>query len=320
MVKFIGLYFIPLKSLNLGSKKKVVCLRKNFSLKKNSTSINLFRKSIFKLENTKKVEMGFKNLFYILVAGLTAIFGVFFFSSIKSNKETFVSPVLSHSFSKKPVMTKIKTIPVFSVTNRFGQPFLIQNNEGEHVGLIFLSHFEALEFGKELEKSHQATNPRIFIMGLDKAMKMVSQGATSSGIKDRFGQDIKMRFQFIPEQRQVDYSISLNKTLGSPQKRPNVPVFTVPGLNIMKGKERISPMFLSKEDLDLAWKNLRNNNPDFDRRPEIIEADLIQLIFYMKNNGNTLNSLLNIGFVPSNDSLAFVKKEIKTEPSARMIF
>jgi hypothetical protein len=40
----------------------------------------------------------------------------------------------------------------------------------------------------------------------------------------------------------------------------------------------------------------------------------------MKNNGNTLNSLLNIGFVPSNESLAFVKKEIKAEPSARMIF
>jgi hypothetical protein len=99
-----------------------------------------------------------------------------------------------------------------------------------------------------------------------------------------------------------------------------VPVFTVPGLNIIKGKERISPMFLSKEDLDIAWKNLRNNNPDFDRRPDIIEADLIQLIFYMKNNGNTLNSLLNIGFVPSNESLAFVKKEIKAEPSARMIF
>jgi hypothetical protein len=217
-------------------------------------------------------------------------------------------------------MTKIKTIPVFSVTNRFGQPFLIQNNEGEHVGLIFFSHFEALEFGKELEKSHQATNPRIFIMGLDKAVKMVSQGATSSGIKDRFGQDIKMRFQFIPEQRQVDYSVSLNKTRGNAQKHSNVPVFTVPGLNIIKGKERISPMFLSKEDLDIAWKNLRNNNPDFDRRPDIIEADLIQLIFYMKNNGNTLNSLLNIGFVPSNESLAFVKKEIKAEPSARMIF
>lgn len=217
-------------------------------------------------------------------------------------------------------MTKIKTIPVFSVTNRFGQPFLIQNNEGEHVGLIFFSHFEALEFGKILEKSHQATNPRIFIMGLDKAVKMVSQGATSSGIKDRFGQDIKMRFQFIPEQRQVDYSVILNKTRGSAQKHSNVPVFTVPGLNIIKGKERISPMFLSKEDLDIAWKNLRNNNPDFDRRPDIIEADLIQLIFIMKNNGNTLNSLLNIGFVPSNESLAFVKKEIKAEPSARMIF
>lgn len=320
MICFNSLQFVPLKSLNSRSRNILERAKTNFSAKKKNSLMKLNKKSFFNIDNKKKLGFNFKNVFYILVAGLTAIFGVFFFSSVRSGEDGLIHPVSSHSFSKKPVMTKIKTIPVFSVTNRFGQPFLIQNNEGEHVGLIFFSHSEALEFGRELEKSHQATNPRIFIMGLDKAVKMVGQGATSSGIKDRFGQDIKMRFQFIPEQKQVDYSVSLNKTAADSRKHSNVPIFTVPGLNIIKGKERISPMFLSKEDLDLAWKNLRKNNPDLDRRPIIIEGDLIQLIFYMKNNGNTLNSLLNIGFVPSNESLSFVKKEIKAEPSAKMMF
>lgn len=320
MVQFFNLFFIPLKSLKFRSAHILNKVDSNVSVKKKMNVI--LQNKCYLTSQFKKNQNGLlkKNLLSFLILCLSLFYGIFFIQSGKLMKNKYANKVYSYSFFKKPVMTKIKTIPVFSVTNRYGQPFLIQNADGEHVGLIFFSHFEALEFGKELEKSHQATNPRIFIMGLDKAIKMVSQGATSSGIKDRFGQDIKMRFQFIPDQTQIDYAINLTKNRNPQNAVPNIPLFTIPGLNILKGKERITPMFFSKEDLDLAWKTLRITNPDFDRRPEIIEGDFIQLIFYMKNNRSPVNFLLNFGFVPSKESLAFVKKEIKNEPSARMVF
>mmetsp|Transcript_35127 Transcript_35127/g.82290 ORF Transcript_35127/g.82290 Transcript_35127/m.82290 type:complete len:250 (-) Transcript_35127:3019-3768(-) len=247
-------------------------------------------------------------------------FGNFFLENSGLIKNFYKFNVNSHTFYSKPVMTKIKTVPVFSVTNRFGQPFLIQNKHGEQVALMFFSHIEALEFGKELEKSHQATNPRIFIMGLDKAIKMISHGATSSGIKDQYGQDIKMRFQLIPDEKQLDHALNLTKIRGSQQSPPNIPIFSIPGLSIIKGKEKISPMFFTKEDLEITWDKIRSINPDFEREPEIIEGDLISLIFYMTEGKGTINQRLNFGFVPPSESLAFVKKESKAEPSARMIF
>jgi len=321
MVQFVGLFFAPLQTLNLSTKIFISKFRSNFYVRttkiyssyRKIPSMSLKNKSDSQKENVVNF-----SLYPIVV--LSVFFGFFFFQKTGLIKNSSRFPVHAQTFYKKPLMTKIKTVPVFSVTNRYGQPFLIQNKNGEHVGLIFFSHLEALEFGRELEKSHQATNPRIFIMGLDKAMKMVGQGATSSGIKDKFGQDIKMRFQFIPDQKQLDYAINLSKMQGLNQSQPSIPIFTIPGLNIVKGKEKISPMFFAKEDLETTWQILRSNNPDFERQPEIIEGDFIKLIFYMKNNSGFINSLLNFGFVPSSESISFVKKEMKAEPSARMIF
>mmetsp|Transcript_45444 Transcript_45444/g.113931 ORF Transcript_45444/g.113931 Transcript_45444/m.113931 type:complete len:321 (-) Transcript_45444:949-1911(-) len=320
MVQFTGLYFVPIKILNYKARNVFKKGKTNNNLGKEK--FNLFSKSknkfflSFPEKNLKK----YPSLTSFFTFFITVFFGIFFLKNTSVAKNSYKFNVYSHTFYSKPVMTKIKTVPVFSVTNRFGQPFLIQNKHGEQVALMFFSHIEALEFGKELEKSHQATNPRIFIMGLDKAIKMISHGATSSGIKDQYGQDIKMRFQLIPDEKQFDHALNLTKIRGTQQSPPNIPIFSIPGLSIIKGKEKISPMFFTKEDLEITWDKIRRKNPDFEREPEIIEGDLISLIFYMTEGKGSINKRLNFGFVPPSESLAFVKKESKAEPSARMIF
>ena len=320
MFLFVGLYFVPLKILNIKARNIFKKSKLDFPLNKKElrTTTSCKTPVFFPLVNLEPRKYFSLTSFFTFL--ITLLFGAFFFqiSGFKNNPYNFTA--YSQTFYNKPVMAKIKTVPVFSVTNRFGQPFLIQNKNGEQVALMFFSHLEALEFGKELEKSHQATNPRIFIMGLDKAIKMISHGATSSGIKDQYGQDIKMRFQLIPDEKQYDHAINLAKVRGSQNFPPNIPVFSIPGLSILKGKEKISPIFFTKEDLETAWEKIRNKNPDFERNPEIIEGDLISLVFYLTEGKGNINQRLNFGFVPSSESLAFVKKESKAEPSARMIF
>mmetsp|Transcript_1099 Transcript_1099/g.2804 ORF Transcript_1099/g.2804 Transcript_1099/m.2804 type:complete len:321 (-) Transcript_1099:979-1941(-) len=320
MVQFVGLYFVPIKILNFKTRNIIKkCKTSNFSNTRPLRIVSNSRKKIF-FSLSKQKSKKYPSLTSFFTFLITVFFGAFFLQNSGLVKNFHKLGVHSYSFYSKPVMTKLKTIPVFSVTNRFGQPFLIQNKHGEQVALMFFSHIEALEFGKELEKSHQATNPRIFIMGLDKAIKMISHGATSSGIKDQYGQDIKMRFQLIPDEKQYDHALNLTKIRGGQYSPPNIPIFSIPGLSIIKGKEKISPMFFTKEDLEITWVKIRSKNPDFEREPEIIEGDLISLIFYMTEGKGSINQRLNFGFVPPSESLDFVKKESKAEPSARMIF
>jgi hypothetical protein len=257
--------------------------------------------------------------FFVLC--ITLFFAAFFFENIKKIKNNSIN-VHSITFKEKSAFVKIQTVPVFSVVNRFGQPFLIQNKKGEHVGLIFFSHLEALEYAKDLEKYHQATNSQIYIMGLDKAFKMVNQGPTSSGIKDKFGQDIKMRFHFVPIKTEIKNAKNLTKKNEYYDNIPLIPIFNIKGVSIHRGKEKISPMFFSKEDCQRAWTKILKDDPSLPKYPEIIGGDFIKLILFMRLDEGykvRIQDIFNFGFIPPNKSLEFIKKESKQEPTAKMI-
>jgi hypothetical protein len=241
--------FISPKILNFKNITHSCRISKFIFLNKKNNDSKIKRKNkIFMLDELKKKEKPFFQIQTYLIFALTFIFTIFLFKNFRQQKNNLLNIVYSISFKEKSAFNKLQTIPVFSVVNRFGQPFLIQNKKGEHIGLIFFSHLEALEYAKDLEKYNQATNSQIYIMSLDKAFKMVNQGPTSSGIKDKFGQDIKMRFHFVPSKTEIKNAINITKKNEFNENLPLIPIFTIEGLTICRGKENISPMFFSKED------------------------------------------------------------------------
>jgi hypothetical protein len=271
------------------------------------------------IKNKKTSLVKFQSFSIFLIS---LIFTFFFFENYKKIKNNPNNTVSAISFKEKTAFAKLQTIPVFSVVNRYGQPFLIQNKRGEHVGLIFFSHFEALEYAKDLEKYHQATNSQIYIMGLDKAFKMVNQGPTPSGIKDKYGKDLKMRFHFVPSKSEIKNANNLSKKSDFDENIPLIPVFTIEGLTINRNKENISPMFFSKDDCKKAWDKILKNDPSLPTYPDIIKGDFLKLIFFMRLDEGykvKIQDIFNFGFVPSSKSLDFIKKENKSETSSRMI-
>jgi hypothetical protein len=315
--------FISPKILNFKNITHSCRISKFIFLNKKNNDSKIKRKNkIFMLDELKKKEKPFFQIQTYLIFALTFIFTIFLFKNFRQQKNNLLNIVYSISFKEKSAFNKLQTIPVFSVVNRFGQPFLIQNKKGEHIGLIFFSHLEALEYAKDLEKYNQATNSQIYIMSLDKAFKMVNQGPTSSGIKDKFGQDIKMRFHFVPSKTEIKNAINITKKNEFNENLPLIPIFTIEGLTICRGKENISPMFFSKEDCVKAWLKILKNDPSLPKYPEIIGGDFMKLILFMRLDEEykiKIQDIFNFGFVPSSKSLDFIKKESKPEPTAKMI-
>jgi hypothetical protein len=281
------------------------------SSKKGSLKINELPKSnsIIIIESPKKN-----------VAKLTFFSTLFFFIVFSSypifSKITKIPETIASKFSKKNVSQKLSQVPVFAVTNPTGQPYLANNSNGEQIGLIFFSQEDALVMLKSMQKNHQSLESRIYIMGLDKAYRMVMKNASPSGIRGNLGQELKMIFRFYPDQKQIKHANALKKYLNPIESFKGVPAFIADGLTIRKGKEEIVPIFLTKEDLQKSWSTMCKHNPDQPLKPTIRVCSLLRLISKMEESPEDFQ---NFGFFPPSESVDFVKRENASNPSARIM-
>mmetsp|Transcript_5650 Transcript_5650/g.13120 ORF Transcript_5650/g.13120 Transcript_5650/m.13120 type:complete len:218 (-) Transcript_5650:961-1614(-) len=207
-------------------------------------------------------------------------------------------------------------IPVFAVTNGSGQPYLANTSGGDQIGLIFFSHEDALELLKNMKKNHQSLDARITIMGFDKAYKMVSTGNSSSGLKDNYGQDLKMVFKFYPDQKQIKNATNLVKNINIFSKYSGIPVFYNESVKISRGNDEIVPLFFSLEDFNYAWEVMKSRNPDQPIKPSIKVVDLLQILSLVDSGKVEFSKF---GFFPNSKSLEFLNKEKLTNPSSRML-
>jgi len=279
---------------------------KNLLIQKNQNSDP--NKNLSKHSSYKKIE---KLTFFS-----SLLFFIIFSSYPNFSEINGISSAFSSKFSKKSISQKLSQVPVFAVTNATGQPYLANNSNGEQIGLIFFSQEDALLMLKSMQKTHQALEARIYIMGLDKAYRMVTSNASPSGIKGNLGQELKMIFRFYPDQKQVKYANNLKKSLNPMDRFKGVPVFIADGLTIRKGREEIVPIFLTKEDLEESWSTMCKHNPDQPIRPVIRVSSLLELILKMENAPKEFETF---GFFPPSESVDFVQRENRNSPSARMI-
>jgi len=251
---------------------------------------------------------------------LISLSSLFFFILFASNPKFFeingISSVFSSKFSNKTTSQKLSQVPVFAVTNATGQPYLANNSNGEQIGLIFFSQEDALLMLKSMQKTHQALEARIYIMGLDKAYRMVTSNASPSGIRGNLGQELEMIFRFYPDQKQVKHANNLLKNFIVMDGFQGVPIFIADGLTIRKGNEEIIPIFFTKQDLEESWSKMCKHNPDQPHNPVIRIINLLELIMIMEDSPNDYE---NFGFFPPSESVDFVQRESKKNPSSRIV-
>merc|ERR1712216_982669 len=262
--------------------------------------------SIKKLEfNSNYLTKTSKNFIRKLTFLTSLVFLSIFLSHPFFSTNVIINTANSSKFSKKNLSQKLSQVPVFAVTNATGQPYLANNSNGEQIGLIFFSEEDALAMLKSMQKTHQALEARIYIMGLDKAYRMVTSNASPSGIQGNLGQELKMVFRFYPDQKQIKHANTL-KNFNPMENFKGVPVFVADGLTIRRGKEEIVPIFLTKEDLEESWSTMCRHNPDQPLKPKILVSSLLELISKMEKNPE---DYVSFGFFPPSESVKFVERE-----------
>lgn len=227
--------------------------------------------------------------------------------------ENFHFPFFSHAgFPSKNYYQKLSQVPVFAITNSSGQPYLTTGLENEQIGLIFFSYEDALALLTAMKNTHQVSDARIYIMGLDRAYRMVTANKT----KNQFNQEFKTIFCFYPDQKQVKNAGSIVNKLSFCETIRDIPVFVADGLVVKKGNDSMTPIFFSKEDLEKTWKKMISENPDINVKPTILVIDLLKILKAMESEEKTFSKF---GFFPSQKNIEFIKKENKTTQSARML-
>lgn len=207
---------------------------------------------------------------------------------------------------KKSLKSKLSQVPVFAVTNSDGQPYLVEDGKDNiQKSYIFFSPEDAARMMAKVKQANATEDIRIHVIGLDKAYEMVSNPPSSSGLKDSEGRELMMTFLLHPDNVQVQKARELLK---KEKKKPNfegIPVFVARGLMLRKGDESNIPVFLDKDDLELAWKRLRESDKSLPANPVIEIADLFQLLKEMENGDK--EELRNLGFFASRKSIEWIR-------------
>lgn len=246
------------------------------------------------------------------VAATAAMIGSTVWAPSLSGARVAVPPAIAASqYSRKTLSEKLSQVPVFAVTNASGQPYLANmDGSGSQVGLIFFSHEDALNMLKDMQKNPGASDARVYIMGLDKAYEMVKAKPTPSGIRSNNGEELTMVFRFYPDSKQVRHAESLVRKLRLGRGAVDgVPIFVAKGLTLRKGGENVVPLFLTKEDLDVAWARLRDGNKDLPGSPQVVVGNLLFVIQQMEKEGADTGELKSMGFFAPRASVEYVAKE-----------
>ncbi|GJQ09413.1 hypothetical protein GpartN1_g1204.t1 [Galdieria partita] len=216
-------------------------------------------------------------------------------------------PVLATGVKvKKSLKSKLSQVPVFAVTNSDGQPYLVEDgNDKIQKGYIFFSPEDAGRMMTKVKQANGTDDIQIHVIGLDKAYEMVSNPPTSSGLKDEEGRELMMTFLLHPDSEQVRKARELLKKEKRKPSFDGVPVFVARGLMLRKGDESNVPVFLDKDDLELAWKRLRESDKSLPQQPVIEIADLFQLLKEIEKGDN--EELRNLGFFASRKSIEWIR-------------
>lgn len=198
--------------------------------------------------------------------------------------------------------SQLSRIPVFTVTDDTGRPFLTETDDHRfRRGYFFVQPADAEDFLQKVKEDNP--DAKVLAVGLDKAAKFLFSKSTPA-------KSIPETFELFPDDEQA--SIAQKITDGAFEKtfgKYGVPIFYVDGLAVKDDKAGtpVYPLFFEKSKLDEALSNLKKNEP----QSSLSETDLqvIDLSQTIKEIRAGANPRLNqVVFVPLTDSLEELKK------------
>lgn len=241
-------------------------------------------------------DSGSSNNVIRLVAGLLA--GGFLFSSLGPVIGTFTG---GQKESETIVDAQLRRVPLFTVTDSTGRPFLSESEDHKlRQGYFFIQPADAENYLRNIQKD--TDDAKVLAIGLDEAVKYLD-------VRNTPAKSIPEKFDIFPDTHELE--IASTATAGAFQKQfgnEGVPIFYLDGLAVRDDKNGTSvyPLFFEEEKLEEALSNLKVSNPKSEISLNDMQVtELKQTIRELRVGANP--RLKNVVFVPLSDSMNTLK-------------
>ncbi|CDF32139.1 unnamed protein product [Chondrus crispus] len=177
---------------------------------------------------------------------------------------------------------QLSKVPVFTVTDASGRPFLSETEDHRsRLGYFFIQPADAELFLNRVKNEN--ADAKVLTVGLNEAVKYLDS-------KPRSSKSIPETFSLFPDEHESQ--IAQDITDGAFQRNfgpSGVPIFYVDGLALKEDKEgqAIIPLFFEKEKLDETLETLKKQSPEIVIEMKDLQViDLNQTIKEIRTGGN----------------------------------
>ncbi|MCU0524070.1 MAG: hypothetical protein MUF72_04520 [Elainella sp. Prado103] len=229
---------------------------------------------------------------------------------------TLASGVQVLALPQEQVMERLRSVPVFTLTNNEGSPLLAVPTEGEDrdpIASVFISRTDAEAFlnGLRSRDPQTAEGIQVVPVPLAKIYELEMQQQQQNA-------EEQLRFAFIPEQRQVEAARTVLQQSGQNSEFQGVPLFIARSggeeggyLTINQGEQQVIPMFFDRAELQGLLDRLQQVQPDLASTVQVQVVNLEGVIQTLQNSDN--QELTRIVLVPSQASRDYIRSLQNTQ-------
>lgn len=157
-------------------------------------------------------------------------------------------PIMELAMAKDEIKARLAPIPVYTVANPKNEFVLVAGENNSQLGFFFFNRDDAEAIVKKIKEENPrlARDSKILRVTMDNVYEVFTTPRDVTGLQE-------INFRFMPDMQQVKHALKLYGDAGVPtQQFVGVPVFQAEGLTVTAQDSQYVPLFLAKEDLDVA--------------------------------------------------------------------
>lgn len=183
------------------------------------------------------------------------------FASLSANLGRKRSPAVDNpivgdiSASPAEIRARLAGVPVYAVVNSKKEFILVSGDDdsGRQMSFLFFSKEDAEGFQATIKQENPKLGKTAQVLAT--SLEAVYELTTAKNKKFSVGGAENVSFRFMPDSKQVMKALDLYKSAGIPKEGfVGVPLFQAEGLTVKGDASRYTPLFFSKDDLDVALK------------------------------------------------------------------
>ncbi|KAF6251689.1 Tic22-like family-domain-containing protein [Scenedesmus sp. NREL 46B-D3] len=169
-------------------------------------------------------------------------------NSSSSGSSLTAQPLFDLGMPKDEVKARLAPIPVYTVANPKNEFVLVAGENNTQLGFFFFRKEDAEAIIAKIreENPRLARDSKVLRVTMDNVYEVFTTPRETTGLQG-------IHFRFMPDMSQVKHALQLYKEAGVPTKSfVGVPVFQAEGLTVTTQDMQYVPLFLTKEDMDVA--------------------------------------------------------------------